>query len=481
VLFKVAPHCEAYHATDFSSESISYIKNQLIKDEPLSNIVTVSSDPAEKISKIKEKQFETVVISAVVQYFPSIHYLIDVLNNLLDNLPSGGSIFIGDIFNLENITAFRGQIQLYQSNQHQTIKQWKTNTLKRTPLEKELAISPRFFYALAQQHPKISNASVQLKRGSSHNELNCFYYDVILHVGDKTQSPKQEQIQWNNWNEVQPNTETIRNHLLEAKSKIYALRDIPNARLTGMYDIFKLADSLPDNESINTLKTRLSCPTNSVGPNELCKMAAEVGYYASITWSDHTPECMDVIFIPEPDRDLIYDRGMSDEYKPLTPKEIEKYANNPLDSYLMTNGIRQLREYLKSKIPDYMVPSHFIPLESFPLTVNGKIDREALPEPGEIILSEPLNTPCSKVEGKLIEIWEEVLGVKGISTQNNFFEVGGHSLLAVQLVTKINKTFSIDLQVATLFSRPTVFELAFEIEQLQQTKEAQTEEDLVFF
>ena len=120
----------------------------------------------------------------------------------------------------------------------------------------------------------------------------------------------------------------------------------------------------------------------------------------------------------------------------------------------------ELRRFLKEKVPDYMVPSVFVALEKFPLNLNGKIDRHALPAPEVVRADELRSTPLSSLEKKLQEIWENVIGRKPIGVQDNFFDLGGHSLLAVKLFAQIEKQLGKKLPLALLFQSPTVEQLA---------------------
>ncbi|HUB27227.1 MAG TPA: phosphopantetheine-binding protein, partial [Tepidisphaeraceae bacterium] len=103
----------------------------------------------------------------------------------------------------------------------------------------------------------------------------------------------------------------------------------------------------------------------------------------------------------------------------------------------------ELREFLRSKLPDYMVPSAFVPLDEIPLTPNGKVDRNALPapEPAQADLQERLVRSITDVEKSLIAIWCDLLAPKQVGVHDNFFELGGHSLLAVRLQSRLEKQF----------------------------------------
>ncbi|PWU16006.1 MAG: hypothetical protein C5B50_14295, partial [Verrucomicrobia bacterium] len=124
--------------------------------------------------------------------------------------------------------------------------------------------------------------------------------------------------------------------------------------------------------------------------------------------------------------------------------------------------LRELREYLAGRLPEYMVPSLFVPLEALPLNSNGKIDRKALPEPDPTRpeLNRKYSAPRDEIERKLIEIWENILEVKPIGIEDNFFYLGGHSLLAIKLIGKIEKAFERKLRLSAIFQAPTIGRLS---------------------
>jgi acyl carrier protein len=128
----------------------------------------------------------------------------------------------------------------------------------------------------------------------------------------------------------------------------------------------------------------------------------------------------------------------------------------------------RLREFLSTRLPEYMVPSAFVQLGALPLTENGKVDRAKLPAPDEVNLlrDESFVTPRTPIEERLVKILAPLLHVGSISLNDNFFFLGGHSLLGTQLITRINQTFKVEMSLLNLFKHPTVAEIAYEIEQL---------------
>jgi len=129
----------------------------------------------------------------------------------------------------------------------------------------------------------------------------------------------------------------------------------------------------------------------------------------------------------------------------------------------------ELWHRLRQRLPEYMVPSVFVLLDQLPLMPNGKVDRRALPAPTAQDERQPAAyiAPRTTTEQQLAKIWSEVLGRQEIGVKENFFEAGGHSLLAMQIVARANNTFHIELQVRKVFEAPTIAQLALEVDQLQ--------------
>ncbi|WP_420886324.1 condensation domain-containing protein, partial [Bradyrhizobium yuanmingense] len=126
-----------------------------------------------------------------------------------------------------------------------------------------------------------------------------------------------------------------------------------------------------------------------------------------------------------------------------------------------------LRAHLSSRLPDYMVPSAFVRLAALPLTVNGKLDRNALPAPADQDYAlAAYEAPQGAVETALARIWAELLGVERIGRNDHFFELGGHSLLAVQMSSRLSQAVGVELPLSMLFARPVLTDLAASIVEL---------------
>lgn len=125
------------------------------------------------------------------------------------------------------------------------------------------------------------------------------------------------------------------------------------------------------------------------------------------------------------------------------------------------------REHLQSRVPDYMIPAAFVRVDELPLTNNGKVDRVALPaSKGDALPEEEYVAPRSLVEQRLAELIAPLLHVERVGANDNFFLLGGHSLLGTQLLTRISETFGVELSLLTIFDHPTLAGMSGEIEKL---------------
>lgn len=126
-----------------------------------------------------------------------------------------------------------------------------------------------------------------------------------------------------------------------------------------------------------------------------------------------------------------------------------------------------LRAFLQDKLPDYMLPSAYFILDRLPLMPNGKVDRQSLfaVQETRTDTTEQTETAASDTEHKLAKIWHEVLKSAEIKPADNFFEVGGHSLLAIQVLARVRATFAIELPMRTLFENPTLSALSRAIDE----------------
>jgi amino acid adenylation domain-containing protein len=168
---------------------------------------------------------------------------------------------------------------------------------------------------------------------------------------------------------------------------------------------------------------------------------------------------------------VLRDYEISSSPESLKPETRNRKLDQRLVAYVVAEEERQslidlLHSYISTRLPDYMVPSYIVVLDRLPLSPNGKVDYKALP-PAERSLTEQTDSfiaPGNDLEAKLCEIFSHVLGIEQVGVNDNFFRVGGHSLLAAQAAVRIKETFGVGLELRTFLESPTVAALARHIE-----------------
>ncbi|MGG5272672.1 amino acid adenylation domain-containing protein [Pseudomonas syringae pv. coryli] len=151
-----------------------------------------------------------------------------------------------------------------------------------------------------------------------------------------------------------------------------------------------------------------------------------------------------------------------------TPGEKRLTAYYTMQEAAQAMTAQTLRAALQARLPEYMVPAAYVKVSEWPLTPNGKLDRRALPAPGDdAYASRDYEAPAGEVERALAEIWQELLGVDRAGRNDQFFELGGHSLLAMRLISLVRQRLNVELELAALFANPQLEALACVVAQAQ--------------
>ena len=151
---------------------------------------------ADDFSGIPTGHFDCVILNSIVQYFPDVDYLLDVLAGAVRSLRPGGAIYVGDVRNLQLLPAYHAAVQLHQAGDDLPLAQLQAQIQQHLRDEEELLIDPDFFYALPQRFPEIDSVDVHLKRGTYHNELTQFRYQVVLHLAQPADVQEQHSTAW---------------------------------------------------------------------------------------------------------------------------------------------------------------------------------------------------------------------------------------------------------------------------------------------
>jgi amino acid adenylation domain-containing protein len=463
LLFRIAPHCLQYWGADFSQIALDSIEQQLRSGEQNLPQVKLLHKEAQDFEGIEPESVDLVILNSVVQYFPSADYLLRVLSQAAKVVRNGGSIFIGDVRNLALLKAFHLSVQLHQASDDLPVAHLLQRVQKRIAQEQELILNPGFFSAFKRQFPNISSVQVQPKHGKFCNELTMFRYDVILRVGQETGEIDPPTMNgWIDWQQQELTLKSARQLLEETQPDAIGFRRVPNARLNSEMKALELLklDSAP--QTVGQLKELLQSLDSESGINSeaLSELGQELQYSVEISWLNGSPDgSYDAIFYKAIAPSFSQTSGFS-------RKALNAFANNPLQGKADRELVPQLRGYLQEKLPEYMVPSAFVMLESLPLTPNGKLDRRALPQKCDRVSEKTAFTePQTPTEKELAQIWMAVLELEEVGINESFFDIGGHSLMAMQLVSRVRMRLGVDLALSDVYAAPTIQSLAELVEE----------------
>jgi amino acid adenylation domain-containing protein/thioester reductase-like protein len=452
LLQHIAPQCSVYVGTDFSASALSQLQAWMRQRQDLGHVELLQR-AATELQEFETGYFDTVVLNSVVQYFPDIEYLLTVLREAVRIVRPGGRIFIGDVRHLGSLSIFHSAVQLGKAAATVGVRQLRRRIAQAVSQDKELVIDPQFFQALPGNLDRVSRAEVSLKRGKSANELTRHRYDVTLQVAEQIAAqPQWEQLEWQG---AVGSIEKFETALGARRESAVLLRGVPNLRLAHERACQKLIESSDECAEAGSLRLKLSeTDPEGVDPETIWALAESQDYDAIV--SPGEGDCFDV---------RLLDRTRSSVVRQSVPPAIavkswSAYANDPLENGFRLQLVPQLREYLKGRLPDYMMPSAWMVLKQLPLTTNGKVDRRALPAPqgrpeemGEYI------APRTDLERALADIWVQLLPADQVGAQDNFFELGGHSLLIVQLMERLRR-IGLSTNVRVVYENPTLESLA---------------------
>ncbi len=461
LLYRIAPHCEQYVATDFSETALQQLRRTVSLRPELSH-VRFYRRMADDFEGIDERHYDTVILNSVVQYFPNAEYLMQVLEGAIGAVADGGRVFLGDVRSLRLLEAFHASVQLQKAPANLSINELRERVNRQVGQERELVIDAGFFRALKGRLSAITHVEILPKRGRGNNELTKFRYDVILHTGYSPSVTLASR--WLSWRALKLSLAGLRLFLEDLKPESFGIVGVPNARVS--HDLLSLqALRVADySETVATLRDRLSQldQPNAVDPEVLCSAFSDLPYAIDISWpgADAT---FDVLFRKRGD---VFNGAPAFPETVSTNYSWRGYTNDPLQSILSHEFGPQLRQYLGDRLPGHMVPSAFVMIEHIPTSRNGKLDRRALPVPERKGLDsrQSFVAPETPLEITLAEIWAKVLGLEKVDVNENFFDLGGHSILGIRLCSEMKDKIGIDLPVRYVFESPTIAKFAVRIE-----------------
>ena len=304
--------------------------------------------------------------------------------------------------------------------------------------EPELLLAPEFFTTWADGHAWVAGLDVEVKRGSADNELTRYRYDVTIH---KTPTPVRSLAVAPSW--AWTGLHGLHAQLTSRRPTAIRVTGIPRAGLIAdVHTEHALAEGTPADALDRAPRRRHPRRTARPRRNRRVRRGRHLGRPAR-----HSRRRL-----PRPHRHPARP-ALTDVYLPPAGAQ-PTYANDPHTN----TKISAVRQRLSARLPEYMVPAQIVVLEEFPLTSSGKIDRKALPAP--VFAATAFRAPRTQTEKIVAEVFAEVLGVDRVGLDDDFFALGGDSLIAARVSARLQVALGREVPVRYLFDASTVGGLA---------------------
>ena len=457
VLVRAAAAGMEVTGTDASARVLGALAARLAADPLIDDArVRLVEAFADDLTAVAGETVDLVVVNSVVQYFPDAEYLGRVLDGALGRLRPGGHLLVGDVRSLPLLEAFHLSVLRGGPGPGPVDPAAARAARAAADGEEELVVHPDFFRRFAADRPGLSVRTL-VRTGVHDNEMNLFRYDVMFSVRPPDGGiPPARPVVWGRDATSGRDLEEV----LRQGPAVVRVTGLPDERQVELLAALRDADGVaPDG---------VAPPGRGLRPDRLARLAEACGYGLELL-TGSGPGMLEAVLVrldlADPDR-LLAGHAAAAQRALAEPLPWSACVNDPLRRRREQRVVLELHGLLAERLPSHLRPDVILPVPRIPLTPNGKVDRAALPSPTERPSPVPTSgggavlAPRDSVELAVERIWADVLGLEQIGVGDNFFQVGGNSLLAMLVTGRIAAAFRCDLDLRSVFARPTIREIA---------------------
>ncbi|KXG54736.1 protein of unknown function DUF4009 [Penicillium griseofulvum] len=499
VLFNLGQGLKSYVGLEPSRSAAAFVSDVVQSTPTLAGKVEVHVGTATDVGTLDGLHPNLVVINSVAQYFPTPEYLVEVVE-ALTQLPGVQRLFFGDIRSFALNRTFLASRAIRILGEQATRDEVRRKMSEIGEQEEELLVDPAFFTGLMKRLPdRVKHVEILPKKMRATNELSSYRYAAVVHLFDLSEQSEEQTLPvhsiasdaWIDFNISQMDRHALIDLLHSSKDVLaVAISNIPYRKTALEQHVIQFLDDYNNDNTDSDTGARANLNDSvgsqdgttwisdirrktqygrSLSATELVQVGEEAGFRVEISWARQRSQngALDAVFhrFQQPDkggRVLIQfpteDQGLL----------VDSLMNRPLQrlqSRLLEGGIRAA---LRAMLPSYMVPTRIVVLDRLPVNPSGKVDRKALANMAQVIpRSNPTSVhvaPRNDLEAALCEEFANVLGVE-VGVTDNFFHLGGHSLMATKLATRISRRLDVRMSVKDVFDYPVITELAATVSQ----------------
>ncbi|GLA85029.1 nonribosomal peptide synthase [Aspergillus tubingensis] len=494
ILFNIAKDLQTYVGLEPVQSIVEFVKTMMDKVNPtLASKVQLHVGSASDLDNISSNNLspDLVVVNSVAQYFPSAEYLSRLILDLLLR-HQAKTLFFGDIRSYALYAQFQVTKALHREGKisPEYIRQSMADTVEN---ETELLIDPAFFTSLAAEFPDlVHHVEILPKRMRATNELSCYRYSAIIHAVRQVYLPIIHTVDADRWIDYSAQG-LSRNGLLDllkegSESAVVAIANIPFSKTIFerlVAEAFSSRTTMTDIGWLPSIRQNAD-EVDGLSAMDLVDLGALAGFHVELSWARQ--------FSQHGGLDAIFHRIKSQDGRQRTMfrfrsdhegRSTQDFSNRPMQGQPTRHIIREIQQFLKIRVPWYMVPALISVLEDMPTNHSGKIDRQALSQiaatmaPRQTPADMTFVRPRTKFEVIVCEAFSHVLGCE-MGVTENFFDLGGHSLMATRAISKIVERTQCAITVRDLFDCPTPGALANMISTIcDESGEGEAESDRI--
>ncbi|KAK4158778.1 peramine synthetase [Cladorrhinum sp. PSN259] len=486
ILFNLLGELQSYTGLEPSGRAVAFLTRITTSMPPkVAAKISMHKAAAADVGRVaKGLLADTVVLNSVIQYFPSLDYLVEVVQQLAQ-LQGVKTIFLGDVRSFPLYNEFLAARALYATKGKASKEELRRIIHDMKQAEAELLVDPAFFMALPDRISNIEHVEILPKRMRATNELSAYRYEAVIHVRAAGQ-PRQQvrelgQDQWVDFQGRELSRESLLEFLqshLSTSSTALAVSNIPNGKTVTMSHVVAGLDSSSSSVGVETnddgddeeawLASAYAYAQQqpSMSAADLVELAERTGSRVELSWARQSSQrgSLDAIFhryAPSNGEARVLFRFPWDHHRCLTQNG--PFCNAPVQRHQARRHAHiqsELYDILQARLPSYMLPQVVTILDKMPLNSNGKVDRRALAERTRSQTAgrdrgPARHTNMSALEEQIRNIWGEVLSVKpgSIGLDDSFFKLGGDSMTAMKFVGRA-RGVGLDMTVAQVFRYP---------------------------